>query len=87
METAAAASCSILLNNTNNKSPLNLYPFVHSINYKITSQPFSSISTKFNYCPIKFQSRISALSSDSNNDDDVEENPSPEFAILLEVEG
>ncbi|XP_026417624.1 CBBY-like protein [Papaver somniferum] len=94
METAAAAaSCSILLNNTNNKSPLNLYPFVHSINNKITSQPFSSsssssslgsISTKLNYSPIKSQSRISALSSDSNNDD---ENPSPEFAILLEVEG
>ncbi|KAI3980325.1 hypothetical protein MKX01_001396 [Papaver californicum] len=98
---AAAASCSILLNNTslttnNNKSPSNLYPSIHSIGNKITSQPFSSsssssssfsgsISTKFNYCPIKFQSRISALSSDSNNGDD--ENPSPEFAILLEVEG
>ncbi|KAI3890178.1 hypothetical protein MKX03_003827 [Papaver bracteatum] len=94
METAAAAaSCSILLNNTTlgltttNKSPPNVYPSTHSIN-RITSQSFSSlgssISTTFNkFTPIKFQSRISALSSDSNND----ENPSPEFAILLEVEG
>ncbi|XP_026427836.1 CBBY-like protein [Papaver somniferum] len=101
METAAA-SCSTLLNNTTsltttNKSPPNVYPFIHSINTKITSQPFSSPSsslssisttfTKLNHCPIKFQSRISALSSDSNNDDVDSENPSPEFAILLEVEG
>ncbi|KAI3921457.1 hypothetical protein MKW98_013391 [Papaver atlanticum] len=95
METAAAAaSCSILLNNTTNKSPPNVYPSIHSINTKITSRPFSSsfssvssISTKFNHCPIKFQSRISALSSDSNNGDVDNENPSPGFAILLEVEG
>ncbi|MCL7040647.1 hypothetical protein MKW94_003322, partial [Papaver nudicaule] len=94
METSASSCASILKPTSYIKSPKNLYPFIHyPINNKITSQPFSSsgsISTTFrklNYCPpIKFHTRISALSSDSNNGEE-EENPSPEFAILLEVEG